>query len=126
MILELSNISGEPLQSQITSQIKAQILNGLLPAGYALPSIRSLAREQHVSVITTQRAYEALEREGLIVSMPGKGFFVTELKETERNELARANFLAKLEPIIATALKEGLNEKEIFELIGNRLNNKQV
>ena len=77
MLLNLTDLSNEPLQSQIVRQIRAKILAGGLPAGIDLPSIRKLAREQHISVITVQRAYESLEREGLIHSRRGKGFFVS-------------------------------------------------
>ena len=76
MILNLSDLSDEPLQGQIVRQVRAKILAGELAADSDLPSIRSLAREQQVSVITVQRAYESLVREGLIHSRRGKGFFV--------------------------------------------------
>ena len=66
MLLNLTDLSDEPLQSQIARQIRAKILAGEVPAGQVLPSIRGLAKEQRVSVITVQRGYEALEREGLI------------------------------------------------------------
>ncbi|MCB0317005.1 MAG: GntR family transcriptional regulator, partial [Calditrichaeota bacterium] len=81
MILNLTDISDEPLQSQISRQVRAKILAGELGAGDNLPSIRGLARDQRVSVITVQRAYEYLEREGLIHSRRGKGFFVSELSD---------------------------------------------
>ena len=117
MILEISNISGEPLQSQIAGQIKAQILKGVLKSGYALPSIRVLAREQRVSVITVQRAYESLEHDGLIISQPAKGFFVAEINENDRLEIARRSFAEKFTPIAATAIKEGLTKQDISAIV---------
>ena len=89
MILNLTDLSGEPLQSQIYRQIRAMILSGDLKAAEMLPSIRRLAREEKVSVITIQRGYELLEREGLILSRRGKGFFVSEIHELEKKELAK-------------------------------------
>ena len=119
MIIELSNITGEPLQAQIAGQIKALILKGVLKAGYCLPSIRALAREQRVSVITVQRAYETLEREDLLISQPAKGFFVTDLSEDKRQELAGKNFIEKFSLIAATAFKEGLTDEDIIDLVKN-------
>ena len=72
----ISNASGEPIYSQISSQIKMMILNGQLREGEALPSMRNLALQLRISVITTKRAYEELERDGFIESYTGKGSFV--------------------------------------------------
>ena len=76
MNIILSNSSGQPIYDQITSQIKSKILAGELKEGDALPSMRFLAKELRISVITTKRAYEELERDGFIVSIPGKGSYV--------------------------------------------------
>lgn len=76
MRIVISNSSTEPIYQQIVSQLKEQILKGELKAGDALPSIRNLAKELQVSVITTKRAYEELEREGFIETVQGKGSFV--------------------------------------------------
>ena len=76
MDIILSNSSDEPIYQQIITQIKAQIMNGTLKAGDALPSMRVLAAQLHISVITTKRAYEELERDGFTYSVPGKGCFV--------------------------------------------------
>lgn len=76
MEIILSNVDGTPIYEQIVRQIKAKIVGGELKAGEALPSMRLLAKELRISVITTKRAYEELEREGFIVSMTGKGSFV--------------------------------------------------
>lgn len=76
MNIIISNASGQPIYDQITSQIKSKILTGELKEGDALPSMRFLAKELRISVITTKRAYEELERDGFIVSVPGKGSYV--------------------------------------------------
>lgn len=113
MILNLTDLSDEPLQGQISRQIRAKILVGELPAGTSLPSIRALAREQHVSVITVQRAYEHLMHESLIHSRRGKGFFVSEMPSDEKKKMAIQRFSDKIEPIIKAALAEGLQPNEI-------------
>ena len=76
MDIIITNSSGEPIYLQITSQIKDMIMNGELKEGDALPSMRNLAAQLRISVITTKRAYEDLEREGFIESYSGKGSFV--------------------------------------------------
>lgn len=76
MDIKISNSGGVPIYEQIVSQVKAKIIAGELREGDALPSMRLLAKELRISVITTKRAYEELEREGFIVSMTGKGSFV--------------------------------------------------
>ncbi len=82
MDIIISNSSSSPIYEQITRQIKDQILQGELKAGDALPSMRMLAKELRISLITTKRAYEELERDGFIETVPGKGCFVSE-KNTE-------------------------------------------
>lgn len=77
MEIILSNRSDKPIYEQITTQIKAMIMNGTLKQGEALPSIRSLAKLLHVSVITAQHAYEDLQRDGFIETIAGKGTFVS-------------------------------------------------
>ncbi|MDD2496123.1 MAG: GntR family transcriptional regulator [Tissierellia bacterium] len=76
MKIVISNSSKQPIYEQITYQIKEEIIKGLLTENTVLPSIRNLAKELGVSVITTKRAYEELEREGYIHTIPGKGTFV--------------------------------------------------
>lgn len=76
MDIIISNASGKSIYEQIITQIKNQILSGALAEGDALPSIRLLAKELRISVITTKRAYEDLERDGFIETFPGKGSFV--------------------------------------------------
>lgn len=117
MILNLSDLSDEPLQSQIARQIRAKILSGELEAGYMLPSIRALAREEKVSVITVQRGYELLEKDGLIISRRGKGYFVNELGGSEKRKLASERFEENIEPIVKHALDEGMTPDEIKNTI---------
>ena len=78
MNILISNSSDKPIYEQITSQMKAMIMNGELEAGALLPSMRTLAKELRISVITTKRAYEDLERDGFIYTVVGKGSFVAE------------------------------------------------
>ena len=117
MLLNLSDLSSEPLQSQIIRQVRAQVLIGSLKAGSQLPSIRALAREQRVSVITVQRAYEHLERESLIVSRRGKGFYVNEIEAKEKKKMAKEKLQQYLRGPILAALEEGLSETEIRQAL---------
>ncbi len=121
MLLYLTDLSDEPLQGQIVRQVRAMILAGELDAGADLPSIRKLARDHHVSVITVQRAYESLENEGLIHSRRGKGFFVTDLPGETRMSMARERLREILSPIVKTALAEGLGKEDIEKMIGEIL-----
>ena len=117
MILNLTDLSDEPLQSQIYRQIRAMILAGDIKAGEMLPSIRGLAREEKVSVITVQRGYDLLEREGLIVSRRGKGFFVSDIKDNKKKQLAEQRLTERFLPIVKEAMDEGMSINEIKETI---------
>ncbi len=117
MLLSLTDLSDEPLQSQIIRQIRANILAGELEAGDSLPSIRALSKDQKVSVITVQRAYESLLREGLIHSRRGKGFFVSELQEKDKREIARQRLLEVLERPVRAGAAEGLSTIDIIKII---------
>jgi len=121
MLLNLTDLSGEPLQSQISRQIRAKILAGEVTAGQALPSIRALAKEQRVSVITVQRGYEALERDGLIHSRRGKGFFVSEIREDRKKEMAQQRFMEQLMPILSDAFSEGMSAEEALSVFRSGL-----
>ena len=100
MEIFISNTSDKPLYEQITAQIKNLILNGALKEGDALPSMRILAKELRISVITTKRAYEELEREGFIVTQSGKGSYVA-----ARNvELIREENYRRIEQQLLTAV----------------------
>ncbi len=100
MNILISNASGQPIYDQISSQIKAKIISGELQEGDALPSMRLLAKELRISVITTKRAYEELERDGFIVSVPGKGSFVA----GKNLEFIREEHLRKIEELLQEAV----------------------
>lgn len=93
MQLYIDNRSGAPIYDQIYSQIKDAILSGQVTEGEALPSIRALAKDLRISVITTKRAYDEMESEGFIYTLPGKGCFVAE----RSTELLREENLKKIE-----------------------------
>lgn len=100
MDIILTNAGGQPIYDQIVSQVKAQILSGKLKEGDALPSLRALAKDLRISVITTKRAYEELEREGFIVSLTGKGSFVA----GANTELIREEHMRRLEDHLREAV----------------------
>ena len=100
MDIILSNSSGKPIYEQISDQVKSQILSGTLAEGDALPSMRLLAKELHISVITTKRAYEELEREGFLTTVPGKGCFVA----ARDLELVREETLRRVEEHLSQAV----------------------
>ena len=100
MDIIISNASDKPIYDQIVSQVKAQILSGKLKEGDALPSLRALAKDLRISVITTKRAYEELEREGFIVSLTGKGSFVA----GANTELIREEHQRRLEDHLREAV----------------------
>ncbi len=121
MLLHLSDFSNEPLHAQISRQIRERVLAGELEAGSVLPSIRGLAKEYKVSVITVQRAYEDLEREGLLMARRGKGFFVAEQSDERRAELALERIGEELQPILRQAMAMGLDRKTLIQLVKNLL-----
>ena len=125
MLLNLSDLSSESLQSQIIGQIRAKILAGELETGFMLPSIRSLARKQKVSVITIQRAYEALLREGLIHARRGKGFFISPIDDSAKKKMALERLVENLTTPVETAQSEGLSLDEIKGTINKYLQMKE-
>ena len=125
MDIILSNVDGTPIYEQIARQIKAKIVGGELQPGEALPSMRLLAKDLRISVITTKRAYEELEREGFVISQTGRGSFVApigvellreeQLRRVEAHleEAAKAAHLGNLErdeflEIAAAVFEEGI------------------
>jgi GntR family transcriptional regulator len=121
VILNLSELSDEPLHAQITRQIRAKILSQDLTGSEALPSIRSMAREQRVSVITIQRSYEDLERDGLVQSRRGKGFWVAPIPEGRKQKMAEKSFADALEKLVAHASAEGLTGAEMRRIFDKQL-----
>lgn len=117
MNILISNSSGEPIYEQICSQIKAAILNGELKEGDALPSMRNLALQLKISIITTKRAYEELESEGFIESYTGKGSFV----RSQSTELMREENLRQIEQHLSQACSKakisGISSDELKEIL---------
>lgn len=117
MNIIISNSSAVPLYEQIQNQIKSQILSGDLSSEELLPSIRSLAKELKVSIITTKRAYEELEKEGYIITVAGKGSYVCSQSTERLKEVALFEMESKLEEIILVAKKMGIAQGEFIEII---------
>nr|WP_295685345.1 GntR family transcriptional regulator [uncultured Lachnoclostridium sp.] len=117
MNINISNSSGQPIYDQITSQIKNLIITGELKEGDALPSMRLLAKELRISVITTKRAYEELEREGFIVSMTGKGSFVAGKNIEFIKEEQLRSMEEHLQQAVEAATLAGATLPEIIDLL---------
>jgi GntR family transcriptional regulator len=117
MRILISNASPDPIYQQIVRQIKGQIISGELTEGAPLPSIRKLAHELQISVITTKRAYEELDREGLIDTVGGKGTFVA----SQNQDFLREKRMTLIEGKLAEALGEarmlGVGREEIMEMV---------
>lgn len=117
MQILISHNSKEPIYEQIYNQVKKSILSDELPAGYPLPSMRQLAKEIDVSVITTKRAYEELEKSGLIYSIVGKGSFVSEQNREMIIERKRKIIEEQLTIAIQNSKEIGLELQELKELL---------
>ena len=117
MELIIRNTTNQPIYDQIYSQIKAQIIAGKLAPGEALPSIRSLAKDLRISVITTKRAYDELEAEGFLYTVAGKGCFVAE----KNLQLVREGRLRELEEHLSAAAELavscGVTAEEVLETL---------
>ena len=103
MEIILSNSSSRPIYEQITSQIKEMIMKGTLKAGDPMPSMRKLAKDLHVRVITTQRAYDDLVKDGFIVTIPAKGTFVS----NQNQDFIREENLRRIEKLLTEAVLMG-------------------
>ena len=117
MQILISHNSKEPIYEQIYQQIKKDILSGELSAGYPLPSMRILAKEIDVSIITTKRAYEELEKDGLIYSVVGKGSFVSEQNREMIIERKRKIIEEQLTTAIRNSKEIGLDLHDLKELL---------
>ena len=117
MNIVISNSSGKPIYEQITNQVKAAILSGELSPGDALPSMRLLAKELRISVITTKRAYEELEREGFVETVVGKGSFVARQNRELLREARLREVEARLEQAVEAARAGGVSLAELQEML---------
>lgn len=117
MQIFIDNRSGQPIYDQIYSQIKAQILGGALREDEALPSIRTLAKELRISVITTKRAYEDLEQAGFLYTLPGKGSFVAAQNPEIHREEALRQVEQHLQDAIDAARRGGIEPEEVRETL---------
>ena len=117
MNILITNTSDKPIDEQIFTPLRDQILHGALQPGQPLPSIRSLAKDLRVSVITTKRAYEELEKAGYVYTVPAKGSYVAE----KNTQLIRETYLTQIEEhmnqIFALAASCGLGEEELVDLL---------
>jgi GntR family transcriptional regulator len=115
--MKISQTSGEPIYQQIADEFREQILKGTYAQGEYLPSIRGLARDLKISVITTMKAYETLEQEGLVTAVQGKGFYVNAPNE----EMLKEQHLRKVEDALTEAIRAaqiaGLSDSELREML---------
>jgi len=115
--MKIMQNSGVPIYQQISEQLKSDILEGKLKEGDYLPSIRGLAKDLRISVITTMKAYELLEQEGLVTAMQGKGYLVN----AQDSEMLREQHLRRLEESLTDAIKAariaGMTDKELISTL---------
>jgi len=115
--MKISQSSGVPIYQQIADYFRAEILAGKYEQGEYLPSIRELARDLKISVITTMKAYEQLQNEGLLTAMQGKGFYVN----APNKEMLKEQHLRKVEDALLEAIKfariAGLSDKELEDML---------
>lgn len=116
MNIKIRNSVDKPIYEQIVDAIKENIVQSQIQAGEALPSIRLLAKELSVSVITTKRAYEELERDGFIETVPGKGSFVKQQDPNFHREVYLTQIQSHLEEILTLAQASNISKDEIIEL----------
>ncbi len=121
----VSNAIDKPIYEQIYTQIKGAILRGECREGEALPSIRALAKELRISVITTKRAFDDLERDGFIYSVQGKGSFVA----AKNREMVREQYLRQIEEKFAEAAElagqAGISKKQLSEMFSLAIGEEQ-
>lgn len=117
MQIIISNSSKEPIYEQIANQVKSSILSGELQEGTAIPSMRALAKDLHISVITTKRAYEELEKAGFIYSIVGKGSFVAEQNLEVIKEKKLKVIEEQLSAVVANSREIGLSLDELQQLL---------
>jgi len=117
MRIIITNSSNEPIYEQIIKQIKTMIIRGELKEGQVLPSIRGLAKDLQVSVITTKRAYDELEKEGFIYVVPGKGSYVAAQNREEIREQKLRIVEDKLSEIVTLSKMLGISYEDVIDIL---------
>lgn len=117
MKIVISNTVNMPIYEQIVNQIRDAVINGELKAGEGMPSIRVLAKELTVSVITTKRAYEELEKEGVIESVHGRGFYVCEQKNDHLREKQMMNIENRMSDILKDCENAGMTLDDVIDMV---------
>ena len=116
MKIIINHTSMQPIYEQITSQIKAMIIDNTLKEEEMLPSVRTLAKELKVSALTVKKAYDFLEEEGFVVTVHGKGSFVAKNNQNQIMEERKREIETELEEVIWKGRNSGLSDQEIREL----------
>ncbi len=116
MKLVISAISKLPIYEQMENQIREMVLSGELPPGTNLPSIRAMARECQVGVITCKRAYEDLCAEGILISQPGKGFYVADLDTGRAKRVRLEQLREQIKDVLDFAKETGITAEEVWQI----------
>ena len=124
MKIKISNLSSVPIYQQVATQIKSNILNGSLKYNDQLPSIRSLAKELEVGIITVKKSYEVLLQEELIYSKGAVGYFVNDIDLDTVLTIKKEEYLDKLKSIIDKAINDGLNINDINDIFNSVMEEK--
>ena len=124
MEIKISNLSSVPIYQQVATQIKSNILNGSLKYNDQLPSIRSLAKELEVGIITVKKSYEVLLQEDLIYSKGAVGYFVNDIDLDTVLTIKKEEYLDELKSIIDKAINDGLNIEDIKDIVDKVLEEK--
>ena len=124
MEIKISNMSSVPIYQQVATQIKSNILNGSLKNNDQLPSIRSLAKELEVGIITVKKSYEVLLQEELIYSKGAVGYFVNDIDLATVLTIKKEEYLDELKSIIDKAINDGLNIEDIKDIVDKVLEEK--
>ena len=126
MEIKISNLSSVPIYQQVATQIKSNILNGSLKNNDQLPSIRSLAKELEVGIITVKKSYEVLLQEDLIYSKGAVGYFVNDIDLDTVLTIKKEEYLDELKSIIDKAINDGLNIEDIKDIVDKVLEEKNL
>ena len=121
MEIKISNLSSVPIYQQVAKQIKSNILNGSLKNNDQLPSIRSLAKELEVGIITVKKSYEVLLQEDLIYSKGAVGYFVNDIDLATVLMIKKEEYLDELKSIIDKAINDGLNKNDIRDIFNSAM-----